>query len=62
MALTDEEFAARMATWSKVNDRLAEMDLGPALWGDMKDFFDWTPQSTAQHIADLRREPGRSKR
>lgn len=56
MALTDAEFRDRMARWREVDERLADMGLGPALWDDMRDYFDWSPQSLAQHIADLRRE------
>jgi hypothetical protein len=56
MALTDKEFSAHMQVWTEVNERLADMGLSEALWEDMKDFFDWSPANTADHIAALRRE------
>jgi hypothetical protein len=48
-----------MAMWAEVNDRLAEMGMDEATWGDIRPLVGWSAQGAAEHIADLRRDTAR---
>lgn len=56
MAMTDEEYDARMAVWKETNELLEARGEAPAVWDDVRDFLEWNAEGLAEHIVALRRE------